>query len=197
MIVGNPALGKNAWRWAFVLGAAPALLTLAIRWKLREPEQWREARQRSKADLTQRAGRIVDLFVPSLRRNTLVGLSLATVGLATFWGVHVYGQSLLRAVVERSYVAQAAAAGNQAPAQEILSAVSASIKHWEMLGMFLVTIGGGLGGLCFGPISERLGRRATFLLFQVGGLIAALVVFQGMCHASAGAVCWRCRSSAT
>jgi MFS family permease len=132
----------------------------------------------------------MDLFAPGLRKNTLVGLSLATVGLATFWGVHVYGQSLLRAVVERSYLAQAAEGGNRAPAPEILRAVSGSIKHWEMLGMFLVTVGGGLGGLCFGPISERLGRRATFLLFQAGGLASALIVFQGMSHASAGAVCW-------
>jgi hypothetical protein len=165
-------------------------LTLAIRWKLREPEQWLQTRQQSKADRTKRAGRIVDLFAPGLRRNTLVGLLLATIGLATFWGVHVYGQGLLRLVVERSYLAEAAAAGNKAPAQEILGAVSGSIKGWEMLGMFLVTIGGGLGGLSFGPISERLGRRATFLLFQAGGLAAALIVFQGMAHASAGAVCW-------
>jgi len=189
VIVGNPALGKNAWRWAFVLGAAPALLTLAIRWKLREPEQWVEARQRSKSDRAKRAGRIMDLFAPELRKNTLVGLLLATVGLATFWGVHVYGQSLLRAVVERSYLAEAAEMGNKAPAQEILSGVSGSVKRWEMLGMFLATVGGGLGGLCFGPISERIGRRATFLFFQAGGLVAALIVFQGMAHASAGVVC--------
>ncbi len=190
LIVGNPALGKNAWRWAFVIGAAPALLTLAIRWKLREPEQWVQARQQSKSDSTRRAGRLADLFTPALRRNTLVGLFLATIGLATFWGVHVYGQGLLRAVVERSYLAEAAAAGNTASAKEILSAVSGSVKSWEMLGMFLVTIGGGLGGLSFGPISERLGRRATFLLFQAGGLISALIVFQGMSHASARAICW-------
>jgi MFS family permease len=56
--------------------------------------------------------------------------------------------------------------------------------------MFLVTVGGGLGGLSFGPLSERLGRRATFLLFQAGGLASALIVFQGMSHTSAGAICW-------
>ncbi len=132
----------NRWRWAFVLGAVPAVLTLAIRWKLREPEQWLEARQRSKLELTQRVGRVVDLFGPGLRKNTLVGLFLATVGLATYWGVHVYGQSLLRTVVERSYVPRPLRR-RSAPAKKYLSAVSGSIKHWEMLGMFLVTIGGG------------------------------------------------------
>jgi MFS family permease len=189
-VVGNPALGENAWRWAFVIGAVPAVLTLWIRWKLHEPEQWVEARQRSRSDTTQRAGRIADLFAPGLRKNTLLGLILATVGLATFWGVHVYGRDLLRTIVERSYLAEAAAAGSTASAKEILSSLSGPIKRWEMLGMFLVTTGGGLGLLSFGPLCERLGRRATFFLFQAGGLASALVVFQGMAHASAGALCW-------
>ncbi len=188
LIVGNPALGENAWRWAFVIGAVPAILTLAIRWQLREPQQWLEARQRSKSDVTQRTGRVVDLFAPGLRKNTLLGLILATVGLATFWGVHIYGRELLRTIVERSYLE--AAAGSGASAKEILSSVSGSIKRWEMLGMFLVTAGGGLGLLSFGPICERLGRRATFFLFQAGGLISALIVFQGMAHVSAGTLCW-------
>jgi len=187
-IVGNPALGPNAWRWAFVIGAVPAVLTLAIRWKLREPEQWVQSRKRSQADSTKRAGRIADLFTPDLRKNTLLGLILATVGLATFWGVHVYGRDLLRMIVERSYLA--AAAGSGASPQEILSSMSRSIKHWEMLGMFLVTAGGGVGLLSFGPICERLGRRATFFLFQAGGLITALIVFQGMSNVSAGTLCW-------
>jgi MFS family permease len=188
-IVGNPALGANAWRWAFVIGAVPAVLTLWIRWKLREPEQWVQARQRSKSDATKRTGRVMDLFAPGLRKNTLMGLILATVGLATFWGVHVYGRELLRTIVERSYV-EAAGATSAAAAKEVLSSMSASIKRWEMLGMFLVTTGGGLGLLSFGPLCERLGRRATFLVFQAGGLISALIVFQGMAHVSAGTLCW-------
>jgi MFS family permease len=187
-IVGNPALGANAWRWGFVIGAVPALLTLAIRWKLREPEQWVQARRRSQSDAAQRTGRVADLFAPGLRKNTVLGLILATVGLATFWGVHIYGQGLLRMIAERSYLE--AAAGSGASAQEVLSAASSSIKRWEMLGMFLVTTGGGLGLLSFGPICERLGRRAAFLLFQAGGLISALIVFQGMAHVSAGTLCW-------
>jgi MFS family permease len=46
--------------------------------------------------------------------------------------------------------------------------------------MFLVTTGGGLGLLAFGPICERLGRRGAFLLFHLGGLAAALLLFQGV-----------------
>jgi MFS family permease len=49
-----------------------------------------------------------------------------------------------------------------------------------MLGMFLVTTGGGLGLVSFGPLSDRLGRRGAFLLFHLGGLAAALVLFKGL-----------------
>jgi len=46
-----------------------------------------------------------------------------------------------------------------------------------MLGMLIVTTGGGLGLLAFGPLAERVGRRGAFLLFQLGGLAASLWVF--------------------
>ncbi len=44
--------------------------------------------------------------------------------------------------------------------------------------MFLVTTGGGLGLLAFGPICEWLGRRGAFLCYHLGGLAAGVVVFQ-------------------
>jgi len=192
-VIGNPNWG---WRWGFVLGAIPAVLTLFIRWLLREPEQWTKARDQAKADPTQRTGRVSDLFAPDLIRNTLVGLVLATVGLATFWGVHIYGRELLRSTVEQPYLDEAGVERRAEPAKalvvrdEVSDADKRSIKNWEMLGMFLVTSGGGLGLLSFGPLCERIGRRAAFLLFHVGGLISALVLFQLMADMSATALCW-------
>src|SRR5215471_6547111 len=52
-IVNDPRLG---WRWGFGIGALPALLTLWIRWQLREPETWQSDRQRGAS--SQPAGRI-------------------------------------------------------------------------------------------------------------------------------------------
>ncbi len=60
----------------------------------------------------------------------------------------------------------------------VLHQHKAPIKRWEMLGMFLVTTGGGIGLLFFGPLCERIGRRAAFLVFHLGGLVATLVCFQ-------------------
>jgi len=187
------AFFSSPWRLGFLIGALPALLTLWIRWRLREPDQWKQARERAKSGSGEKTGRIRDLFAAGLVRNTLVGLTLATIGLATYWGVHIYGRELLRRIVEQQYVAAAEVPVGAAP-QQTLAALSdadkQAIKQWEMLGMFLVTTGGGLGLLAFGPISERIGRRGAFLFFQLGGLVSALIVFLGMADATPTALCW-------
>ncbi|MCX8038557.1 MAG: MFS transporter [Candidatus Sumerlaeia bacterium] len=174
-IVSNPQLrlfGISApgWRWGFAVGLLPALLTVWIMTSLREPERWVQARGAAVKD-RQQPGRLRDLFAPGILRNTLVGLSLATIGLAIYWGVYIYGWALLRQWAERA----------QLPPQ--------SVKRWEMLGMFLVVTGGGLGLISFGPICERIGRRGAFLLFHLGGLIAALVLFQLLARAPALVLC--------
>jgi MFS family permease len=154
------------WRLSFALGLLPALLIIWIRKGLREPESWQAAQSLASLQPGRRLGSIADLFRGELLRRTLVGLILAAVGLATFWGAHIYGKDMLRNAVERQYVAAAA------------TDAGTVLKRWEMLGMFLVTTGGGIGLLAFGPISQWIGRRSAFLLFQVCGLVCALIVFQ-------------------
>ena len=166
-------MGLSSWRIGFALGAIPAALIIIIRLSLREDSAtWSRARSKSVGEL----GRFWDLFSPQLRARTAVGVCLAAVGLATFWGAHIYGKDTLRQIVEAQYIA----AAPDSPKEAVLEENFRTIKRWEMLGMLLVTTGGGLGLLAFGPLSERLGRRGAFLAFHVGGLVSALVLFQGI-----------------
>jgi MFS family permease len=158
------------WRIGFALGVLPALLVIWIRSSLREPEAWLAARQAAGQE-EKRAGALAELFRAALLRRTVVGITLATVGLATFWSVHIYGKDMLRAAV----ALEAAPPSEMSLEQQ--SEYDAKLKRWEMLGMFLVTTGGGIGLLAFGPISERIGRRGAFLFFQAGAMVAALVLF--------------------
>lgn len=168
-------MGLSSWRIGFVLGAVPALLIVAIRLLLRaDSDAWLKARDKSEGTARE-LGRFGELFSDGLRKRTLIGVALAAVGLATFWGAHIYGKDTLRQAVEMR-IADAAAGD---PAQALQDNFR-EIKRWEMLGMLLVTTGGGLGLLSFGPISEWLGRRGAFLGFHLGGLAAALVLFQGI-----------------
>jgi MFS family permease len=172
-IVNDPRLG---WRMAFAVGALPALLTLWIRWQLHEPDAWTRA---TSAD-RQAAGRLRDLLAPGIWRRTLLGFSLAVIGLATFWGVHIYGKdfALRRA---RAQLEQTAGLKPDAPdstKQTVWKKHERELKNREMLGMFLTTTGGGLGLLAFGPVCEWLGRRRAFVLFHCGGLVLGVLLFQ-------------------
>jgi MFS family permease len=165
VLVGNPALG---WRWAFLVGAAPALLVLWVRWSVRD--------RATKA--APGVSRWPDLFRGPLLRPSLVGVGLAAVGLATFWGAHIRGKDVLvgavRAEQTRGWPPDLSDDDRQARLKEI----EPLLKNWEMAGMVLATVGGGLGLVSFGPLADRLGRRGAFLAFQLGGLAAALVLFQ-------------------
>ena len=269
-LVVNPALGGPdvRWRWAFVVGVLPALLVLWIRMSLKEPEEWKAAKAQAAEGSGPQMGRLVELFQGTLLRHTFVGLTLAAVGLATFWGVHVNGKNLLMRTAEAEVlqgiaklpaeqrqamlgnlrqklapptadnastgtgdesasdaqpngqrVAQlfdrvaaelpeqtfasiaAQISANASPTERkqvtqdlqqvknvLLDMDRPAIKRWEMLGMILVTIGGGIGLVAFGPISERLGRRGAFLFYHLGGLGISLLLFLGLAGESAATI---------
>lgn len=169
------------WRLGFALGVLPAILILWIRRSLQEPASWQNAKDKAAADPSQAMGSIRDLFKGKLLRHTLVGVSLAAVGLATFWGAHIYGKNMMLKAAERSLIAENSPTGASLTEEEtktLLADNAASLKRWEMAGMFIVTTGGGIGLLSFGPICSRIGRRKAFLFYHIGGVITALLTFQ-------------------
>ncbi len=188
-VIGNEALGENAWRWGFAIGAAPALLTVWVRWKLREPDEWIRARDRARTDKDARTGRLTDLLRPPHLRNTLVGVTLASIGLVTFWGVHIYGKNaLLRQAQNRALQEEkvslapptdpAAKSVYKERRSEALAKHRSSIKRAEMLSMTLNTLGGGLGLILFGPIAMRWGRRMTFIFYHAVAFLMVLILFR-------------------
>lgn len=192
-VVANPALGESGWRWGFAIGAFPALLTLWIRWKLREPERWKQAQERAKTDENAQPGRLIELLQGPNLRNTVIGVTLASVGLVTFWGGHIYGkQALLRhaqgeaiaaegvdlsALKDPNATPEAKRAAKEAR-KEAFAKHRPDIKKAEMLSMVLNTIGGGLGLVLFGTISNRMGRRGAFVLYHAAGFVTMVILFQ-------------------
>ena len=142
------------WRYAYLLGVAPALLVLWVRAKVREPERW----QATKSGLAaSQLGSFRDL-VSNRRWNgyAFLGMALAAVGLGTFWAVTVAGQDLAREMLLRGGADDGVAAQQAKFAYGIVQ-----------------TAGGGLGLLAFGPLCARFGRRRTFIVAQ---LLAFLIV---------------------
>lgn len=140
------------WRYAYLVGVAPAVLILWVRSSVQEPEQWKARKQEVGAA---RMGRFVDLLGhPTWRRRAILGTLLASIGLGTFWAVTVAGQNLAEEIQLRSGVEKSIAVRNSKFAYGIVQ-----------------TAGGGAGLLAFGPLCARWGRRRTFIAFQLFALI--------------------------
>ena len=147
----------SGWRYAYLVGVVPALLVFWVRAGIREPERWRRAGAEP-----HRRGSFRELFGDARwARPAALGVGLAAVGLGTFWGVTVAGQDLAQELLTRS----------GAPADV------ASQRAKFAYGI-VQTAGGGLGLLCFGPLAERLGRRAAFALMHA----LALAVVPVACY---------------
>ncbi len=178
-IISAKLWGDDTWRLGFLIGILPALLVIVVRWKMTEPDQWKAAKAREKADASQVTGSIPDLFNSANFRNTVVGIALATIGLVTFWGCHIYGKNaLLRSAQNEALATEGVAAdADKALKEAAFEKHSGEIKRAEMVSMCLNTIGGGLGLVLFGSISNILGRRGAFIFYHAGGLVAALLMF--------------------
>ena len=151
-------VGAN-WEYAYLIGVLPALLIVWVRLVVKEPEKWQRAREEAKAG-TGKVGSFKELLtVAPWRGHAFGAMALAAVGLGTFWAVTVAGQDL---------------------ASEMLISEGATPEEASQKAKFaygiIQTMGGGLGLVLFGPISARIGRRMTFILFHVAALAITLVV---------------------
>jgi MFS family permease len=154
VILGAPTLGPEAWRWLFVAGVAPALVTLWIRRNVREPEAWTRARRRDAS--RQNAFRVI--FGVRLRRRTLLAIALASAVQFAYWGIFFWLPGFLARPVAEG---------------------GAGMSIVRSLGWIIpVQIGAYFGYLTFGFIADRLGRRRTFMLFMAAAAIVVPVYGQ-------------------
>ena len=92
----------SQWRWLFSVGILPALLSIIIARRLREPEVWKKAVTARKT--SQKAGSLVELFGdPRWRPRAIVGMLLAASGVMGLWGIGVFSNDLTQSFIGREY----------------------------------------------------------------------------------------------
>jgi len=151
-------VGTN-WEYAYLVGVLPALLIVWVRVAIKEPKKWEEARIANKGTQSSQGSFKELLTVTPWRGRAIGAMLLAAVGLGTFWAVTVAGQDLAREQLISEGVDPAEASQKAKIAYGIIQ-----------------TIGGGIGLILFGPISARIGRKKTFVFFNISAFIITPIV---------------------
>lgn len=150
-----------AWRVMFLIGVAPALLTVVVRLFVHEPERWHQAREAALA-ADKGLGTLSELFrEPVLRGRTLVGVALAAVGVIGFWGIGVFTPELFRDALN----------------PQNLPELQRSVEQQKSVCVIMQQVGAFFGILAWTWVAERVGRRAAFALAFLGCLVVVPLCF--------------------
>src|SRR5215470_2563273 len=163
--------GPDAWRYMYLIGVLPALVTFWIRRNIPESPQWEESNKRRRAayDLRRQGAALkgedaalvrftlVDMFAePAVRGRLLLTFVMSLSVTIGYWGDTTFVPSYVGSV--------ASAAGLPAP-------------RWAALAGLVQNIGALLGFVSFGFLADAFGRKPTTLLFYLMCLILTPIVY--------------------
>lgn len=164
-------VGEDAWRYMYLIGVLPALLTLWIRRSIPESEIWEIAKaKRAEAKQRKDAGEslsedehqltrftLVDLFTdPVSRRRTIVVFLMSLTTTIGFWSISTWVPPFIGGI--------AAGNGLQAAA-------------WMSYAGMAYTAGSITGYVAFGFLADALGRKPVTIAFFVLALALTPVLF--------------------
>ncbi|MGH3794156.1 MAG: MFS transporter [Pseudonocardiaceae bacterium] len=137
----HSALGLS-WRWLFALSIVPALISLLIRARVQESEVWASTRRRLKASRTSLRDVLLNRRV--LRRFGYLIVLMTLFNLMSHGTQDLYPTFLKQGI-----------------------GLSATTATWIAV---IYNVGAVIGGITFGALSDRFGRRRTIVLCTLLGL---------------------------
>jgi len=150
-----------AWRYVFLTGLIPAVLTLLVRMLINEPERWMHAIEQQAA----RPATVSELFAPAYRALTFSGASMAMINLLVWWSVNAFIPVVAVGLANR------ASAGESAVAATVMA------EQWKALATNAFALGTLIGVLLTIPTAKYLGRRNMYVLYFLGGAISIMAAF--------------------
>jgi MFS family permease len=164
-------LGPDSWRYMYIIGVVPALLTLWIRRSIPESHLWEATDKKRRAALKEKnAGAVlaaseekltrftlVDLFSePSVRRQTIVVFLMSLTTTVGFWGISTWVPPFIGGI----------AASSGLPAAQ-----------WASYAGMAYTTGSILGYASLGFLADAYGRKPVTLVYFVLALVLTPVLF--------------------
>src|SRR5215472_9505459 len=169
LVVGG--VGPNAWRWMYLIGVLPALVTLWIRRRIPESSRWERAHERRRAAHARRRQgaplegedaaltrlTMVDLFTDRSVRRPLIGSFLMMLSVTfAFWGVGTFIPTYVGSVAAKS---------------------GFSAAEWSALAGLITSLCGVVGFITLGFLADAIGRKPTVMLFYAMCLVLTPVVY--------------------
>jgi MFS family permease len=187
--------GVAGWRWLFAVGVVPALLVVVIRWRLREPEQWVEARRqadesdRSRSSLSNQSDELHRqlgdwreiLRDHQLRFHVIIGMSLGICGQIGLWGIGYWTPELIRgSQLELRRQSTLVSPASEEAAQETEAAWKKADDELVARGTILQDTAGMCGIYAFTLLTARIGRRWSFAASYIAAYLATIFVFSSL-----------------
>lgn len=145
---------EASWRWLFAVGILPAILTVFIRFKIREPEKWTAAKQaESKSGALAPVSEVFSH--PIWRRNIIVAMIIGAVGIAGAGNIAYWLPNLVEQVSKG------------------LDPIE--ISNRKSFATSIMHVGTFVGVLLVPWLCARVGRKPTLLAFFVLAPVSVFV----------------------
>lgn len=147
----NAFVGPHfGWRAVFFVGVLPALFTIWVQRRVKEPEIWREQARATESKVPKK--RFSDMFRGSLLRITAIVTFMNACALFGWWGLNGWIPAYLRLPISEGGVG-----------------LGTQTMSWFVVAM---QVGMWLGYVSFGYISDAIGRKRVYVTY----LLAASVL---------------------
>jgi MFS family permease len=148
-------LGPDAWRYMYVIGVAPALLTLWIRRAIPESVVWQRAAARRRAEKARFT--LFDLFADrTLRRRTIIVFLMSLSSTLGFWGISTWVPPFIGGIAAAS---------------------SLDAARWASYAGMAYTCGSVVGYVGLGFLADAYGRKPVTIAFFILSLALTPVLF--------------------
>jgi MFS family permease len=162
--------GLAPWQTLFLIGALPALLSVFVMTRLKEPEKWVRARAESANRGIKFGSYGALLWRSRWSKNAWLALIACSAGIIGLWGIGNFHPQIVGDIIARG----AAARGLTG------EALAGEKAYWQATGLLLQNIGGFLGMLALAKLAQTWGRRPAFALALLLSFLSTVLVFKFM-----------------
>jgi MFS family permease len=162
-------VGPYGWRYVFFVGILPSLVVLVIRRHIHEPEAFEKVRQRRKqlkltGQRSEDDKKFLEFTLLSILRGkylkfTCVCMAMSVCALIGTWAIGGWIPSIIKEVLQAQGIA---------PSKHLALVAYSSMVY---------SIGGWVGYVTWGFITERIGRKPTFAINLLGSLVLSPILF--------------------